>query len=479
MSIVSRGDTGILVTQSGNTYQFRFPMRRDSICQLHTLPPVAQVAMCGNNDTGKHYAVVCRKGTMWTWGANNRGQTGNGVMPAVSIVPYQLSPEWFAHQYVASVSCGSECTFAVTDVGRVYSFGSGVYGQLGHGRSGFEATKSVPTLIEGLEGVVVAMLATDENHSVCVSNDGRVWSWGYNSCRQLGIEGVDAEYVSVPTPVTGLDKESDVVFASTSSVHSTVVTTKGTVLAWGSNKYGQCGIGSTMIVHTPTLVVFRDNETPTSSEGQPPDIAHAAKRVKTGDGDFQGQVQELGSKPATPSIYIKTTLCMTLQTIAIDSYGHLWWSGYAGSFASPSMRSHSKTFVRVPAERTVGLNITALCSANHTTVALADDGLLYAMHTNRHVEYSPDSMPRLVSASIFDDSPIGLYALFSTHTKLAFAMGMHRRLGEVGHLLGLTDDLLHRILTVCNGHVVQSEGVRRLCGGWVEDARNLGIAQGP
>lgn len=462
MSIVSSSDVFLVVTRGGDLYECQICKEVECYRRIFTLPLVAQAAVGGYMVIGKHYAVVCRDGTLWTWGSYDFGQpetghdlnfVGNVVRPIASRVPKQVMPVCFAHQKIASVACGAESTFAVTEFGRVYSFGNGFRGELGHGDSGRTATRFTPTLIQGLKDVVVTMVATDWSHTVCVCDGGCVWSWGINTSKQLGIEGVDADFVTVPTPVTGLDKKGDVVFASTSSVSSMVVTAEGKVLAWGSNSFGQLGIRTSKIVQTPTPVVITDTDT-----------THTAKRFKAG---------EHGTKSATHSIRIQSILSLDMQTIALDYKGELWWCGHAGALETPSMSMTSPIFTRVAPELTAGMNVTAVsvCSANHMAVVLTDVGLLYTVHSHRHYKPSPDYMPILVNAESFAGDRIGPYAVLSRHTMIAFAMGIHHRLGASGFCLNLTDDLLCRIFVVCDQVcVVQSEGVRRLCGGWSENA---------
>lgn len=471
MSIVCRGDIGLAVTVRGDLYKFGFPFSPGFVWNYPTLPPVAQAAIGSHGhglywSTGIHYAVVCRNGTLWTWGHNTLGQTGHDLaLPVSGFVDILQLPRricWpLADQKIVNVACGAQTTFAVTDAGHVYSFGVGDRGQLGHGVYGVAGTKKVPTLIEQLKDVKVAMIATHDSHSLCVSQDGRVWSWGVNVCRQLGIEGVNAEFLALPTPVTGLDKQCPVVFVATSSVTSMVVTAKGDVLAWGCNKYGQCGLGTTKLVLTPTPVVFGDKD-----KDEHPDITHTDKRFKPARHCLEH------TTPTAPSIHIKTITCMNILTMAVDQNSRVWWSGRHNK---ADIKNTISRFLQMPHEFTSGHNVVVVCNSQYPTTALTDDGLFLRLHYTGllkndtlipSLQTTPNSTPIQFNVSFFGGDPLGLYALLSTHTKLAFAMGTHHRLGEVGHLLCLTDDLLRRILTVYNGHVVQSEGVRRLCGGW-------------
>jgi alpha-tubulin suppressor-like RCC1 family protein len=66
--------------------------------------------------------------------------------------------------------------------GRVWTWGRGKYGALGHGDT---ASQREPVLVAGLAPVVV--IAAGGSHSVVLSQRGRVYSWGRNSQGQLGL----------------------------------------------------------------------------------------------------------------------------------------------------------------------------------------------------------------------------------------------------------------------------------------------------
>ena len=63
------------------------------------------------------------------------------------------------------------------------SLGTGDTGQLGLGEDITERTK--PALVTGVEGKVMAV-AAGGMHTVCVTTDGKVWSFGCNDEGALG-----------------------------------------------------------------------------------------------------------------------------------------------------------------------------------------------------------------------------------------------------------------------------------------------------
>lgn len=81
------------------------------------------------------------------------------------------------------------CTFfwsaAITDDGCLYTWGRGNYGRLGHGKSN---DCFVPTAVSTLKGVHVSKVScgSGDSHTLCVTVDGKVYSWGDGDYGKLG-----------------------------------------------------------------------------------------------------------------------------------------------------------------------------------------------------------------------------------------------------------------------------------------------------
>ena len=67
--------------------------------------------------------------------------------------------------------------------GLVLSLGTGDTGQLGLGEDILERSK--PALVKGIDGQIVS-IAAGGMHSVCLTKDGEVWSFGCNDEGALG-----------------------------------------------------------------------------------------------------------------------------------------------------------------------------------------------------------------------------------------------------------------------------------------------------
>ena len=85
---------------------------------------------------------------------------------------------------VLHMSCGYNHTLLLTQDGAVLSFGVGSRGQLGLGDV---LHRAEPQLVPGLAGLPVAAVACGGWHSLALSVCGDVYSWGWNRDGQLGL----------------------------------------------------------------------------------------------------------------------------------------------------------------------------------------------------------------------------------------------------------------------------------------------------
>ena len=73
-------------------------------------------------------------------------------------------------------------------------------------------------------------------HTVAVTSDGTVYTWGYNSDCQLG----DGTTTTRSSPVDiGWNTGYEIASVSTNGIETHVATADGAVMSWGNNDYGQ------------------------------------------------------------------------------------------------------------------------------------------------------------------------------------------------------------------------------------------------
>eukprot|EP00277_Geminigera_cryophila_P014150 CAMPEP_0179452312 /NCGR_PEP_ID=MMETSP0799-20121207/36202_1 /TAXON_ID=46947 /ORGANISM="Geminigera cryophila, Strain CCMP2564" /LENGTH=313 /DNA_ID=CAMNT_0021248117 /DNA_START=33 /DNA_END=970 /DNA_ORIENTATION=+ len=192
---------------------------------------------------GCHHAVgVTSEGTLLSWGAGAGGQLGHGDLETRSR-PTLLGKELFGGRKAVMVACGSFHTLVLT-AGGLWTCGAGQHGGLGHGD---EADKLVLTCVGAVEfrGAHIVMVAAGGHHSVTLGIDGRVWTWGFGDSGQLGHN--NRENRLVPT-------RAAVVLVAAGGEHTVAVTIKGELWVCGHGGFGQLGLGDRVNRLAPTLV---------------------------------------------------------------------------------------------------------------------------------------------------------------------------------------------------------------------------------
>jgi len=143
------------------------------------------------------------------------------------------------------VAAGSTYTLFLKNDGRVMSAGYGNSYELGTG----SAYSNIPQEIPNLNNVV-SVAAGGASASYALINDGTVKSWGAGSSNYaLGFP--DTSSRSAPTTIPGL---SNVVQIAAGYGFAAALLSDGTVKVWGTNGYGQLGLGGTATIIAPSLI---------------------------------------------------------------------------------------------------------------------------------------------------------------------------------------------------------------------------------
>eukprot|EP00949_MAST-11_sp_MAST-11-sp1_P003455 g3455.t1 len=214
-------------------------------------------------------------------------------------------------------------TVCATQSGKVYCFGVGRGGKLGKGD---EETYAVPVLVESgsLAKARVVQVAAAQFHSLAVTEDGRLFSWGSERVGQLGHGGSgggsrsrgsscnfsDAsphEFLTsktrvctLPRRVEGDLRKKRVVSADAAMHHSCALTSDGEIYTWGWNKDGQLG--------HPHTHHERENGFICSS---PQQVRSLANRKRNGK----------------PRVFVKVS-ANELTTCALQASGRIWQWGH-------------------------------------------------------------------------------------------------------------------------------------------------------
>ena len=103
-----------------------------------------------------------------------------------------------------------------------------------------EAARMVGSSRGPIEGADVCIFVAA--HVVVVDETGQAWSWGNNDHQQLGHGDTRCRRIPTQIPGTGPGGHT-IVMVSLGCRHTLLLTSLGTVLAFGDNTDGQCGQG--------------------------------------------------------------------------------------------------------------------------------------------------------------------------------------------------------------------------------------------
>ena len=91
--------------------------------------------------------------------------------------------ETLADHCVIDLQCGEGHTVALTSEGEVFTWGGGSMGQLGLGDY---LRQSLPVRVSNLDGKRIRGISCGKRHSAAVSEEGVLFTWGSNEYGQLG-----------------------------------------------------------------------------------------------------------------------------------------------------------------------------------------------------------------------------------------------------------------------------------------------------
>ncbi|KAL8162107.1 hypothetical protein V2J09_013596 [Rumex salicifolius] len=204
--------------------------------------------------SGTHTAAITESGELYTWGREEgdgrlglgpgRGPDQTGGLSIPSKVKALSVP-------VAAVSCGGFFTMAITEEGQLWNWGANSNYELGRCDKvgGWQ-----PRPVANLEGVRIIQVAAGGYHSLALTDDGEVLSWGHGGHGQLGHSSIQNE--KVPKRIDAL-ADKKIVFIACGGSSSAAITEDGKLYMWGNSKDSQLGVpGLPEVQKSPIEVKF-------------------------------------------------------------------------------------------------------------------------------------------------------------------------------------------------------------------------------
>ena len=285
-----------------------------------------------------HSLAIKSDGSLWGWGDNSAGQIGDGTtenrltsvkimdgvkIPTKTVTAIPTPPA----NTLTTISAGNYHSLAIKSDGSLWAWGDNNYGQLGDGTT---TDRLKPVKI--MDGVTA--VSAGRFRSFAIKNDGSLWAWGHGGkdgyTGYLGDGTTEDRHtpVKIMDGVTAISASAD--HAKGSAYHCLAIKSDGSLWAWGLNRYGQLGDGTTTDRLKPVKIM--DGVTAVSAVSS---TSYAIKNDGSlwGWGGHYGQFGDIindegriESKP-TP-VKIMDGVKDVSRDLFIKSDGSLWSWGY-------------------------------------------------------------------------------------------------------------------------------------------------------
>ncbi|KAK9908562.1 hypothetical protein WJX75_009704 [Coccomyxa subellipsoidea] len=185
-----------------------------------------------------HTLFLTESSSVWAVGSNRYGQLGLGRTGTQEWLPRRVQD--LVGTKIVSIAAGALHSLAISAEGELFTWGSGMRGCLGHGNSVFGGTQdeSAPRLVRKLNGVKVQSAAGGLMNSGCVDANGAAYVWGpylRQSLRQAATEANE------PEVLLGVQNVKQLAMGGR---HLVALTHGGRVATFGTSEYGILGLGS-------------------------------------------------------------------------------------------------------------------------------------------------------------------------------------------------------------------------------------------
>ncbi len=218
-----------------------------AICGLPSAERIGMIA-CGSSHV---IAASLEHGHLWAWGRNHRGQCGLGHTSDVSLPQMVLASK--GNSAWVQLACGWSHSMALTSNGEVFSWGAGMDSTrpvTGHGHGD---VVSEPKRLDAFRHRVVH-IASGWDHSLAVDDVGVPFAWGFNHDGCLGDSRNPTE--AVPTPIQLPQKVGCVVLAG-GAKHTLAIGQSGSLYAWGAQGSHLGGTQTSSVEKIPTKTMAR------------------------------------------------------------------------------------------------------------------------------------------------------------------------------------------------------------------------------
>ncbi|MGH0166749.1 UNVERIFIED_CONTAM: hypothetical protein FKN15_006610 [Acipenser sinensis] len=220
-----------------------------------TIPIPRQISALSNyivkkvavHSGGRHAMALTVDGKVFSWGEGDDGKLGH--FSRMNCDKPRLI-EALKTKRIRDIACGSSHSAAITSSGELYTWGLGEYGRLGHGDN---TTQLRPKLVKVVLGhrVIQVACGSRDAQTLALSDEGLVFSWGDGDFGKLGRGG--SEGCNIPQNIERLNGQG-VCQIECGAQFSLALTKTGVVWTWGKGDYFRLGHGTDVHVRKPQVV---------------------------------------------------------------------------------------------------------------------------------------------------------------------------------------------------------------------------------
>jgi alpha-tubulin suppressor-like RCC1 family protein len=238
---------------------------------IDTLPQIKIIQVIGR----RYFSLfLTNTGQVYACGLNDYGQLGLGDVDNI------YKPELIKslnHVNIIQISAGEDYSLFLTDTGDVYACGKNGYGQLGlNDHTHRDKPTLITTFSSGKFPIKIIQVSAGVDHSLFLTNIGRVYACGSNEDGQLGFVGYGGDPRNRiyganhpnPTPILIMDlNHMKIIRVSAGDSYSRFLTDTGQFYACGYNGAGELGLGDFEDRDVPTPVPALNKLNGTQSGG--------------------------------------------------------------------------------------------------------------------------------------------------------------------------------------------------------------------
>ena len=221
--------------------------------------------------------------------------------------------------------CGYMHTITLSNDGTLHSFGFNNQGQLGLGHNN---DVSLPTPIPNLPKI--SLISCSTNFTVCVDCEGFMWSFGQNNNGQLGTGNTTG--FNVPQRIEDIPPVHSV---SCGAHHTLIITTDSNLWACGHNEYGQLCLENIESQLKPQKTSF-SNISKISTGSYHSIIQNNKGEIFSCGYNHNGQcgLGHFNDTQITPSLILNAPsnivhfICGSHHSLFLDSEGNVYSVGY-------------------------------------------------------------------------------------------------------------------------------------------------------